>query len=245
MNDLRGLFAPVVSPFTDEGVNISEVRLARLMRHLAGLDIAGFVVNTTAGEFTTTSFGERKEILEIAIREAQGKPVIAHCSTLSTLATLDLAQHAARHGARAALVMPPYYGDFDDLELQKHFEPLALFGNLPTIIIDPLNRLSDAVVDALSVHQSLHFGSPIPDVHGEHFEYSTDCFSLEGLICLPVGTLRQHGELAELQHFLNQHGSERVLKAGLLQQDVEVGTPRAPRRPLRDEFLRELNHLLS
>ena len=112
MEGIAGLFAPVVTPFTDDGSTVSDVRLSRQVRYLIDRGIAGFVTTSDTGEFLATSFAERKEVLEIVIREAHGRPVLAHVSTMSTSSSLDLAQHAARHGARAAVLMPPYFGQF-------------------------------------------------------------------------------------------------------------------------------------
>src|SRR5690348_16428840 len=98
MVNLAGTFVPLVTPFTDDGATLSEVRIARLVRHFAGQGVAGFVVCTDTGEFTTLSFAERKSMLETTLRESQGAlPVLTNVSTLSTSASLDLTQHAARH----------------------------------------------------------------------------------------------------------------------------------------------------
>src|SRR5438477_12684261 len=114
MLGLAGLFAPLATPFTDGGETVSEVRLARLVRHLLAQGIAGLACCTETGEFITVNTSERKQVLEIVIREAHGTPVLAHCTRLGTSQTLDLCQHAARHGAKAAVVMPPYFGRYSD-----------------------------------------------------------------------------------------------------------------------------------
>src|SRR5579871_5649276 len=99
MLDIAGFFAPVVTPFTDDGNTVSEIRLARLVRHLTERGVSGFVCGTETGEFLTTSVSERKQVLEIVMREAHGMPVLAHCSMIGTAQTIDLCQHSARHGA--------------------------------------------------------------------------------------------------------------------------------------------------
>src|SRR5262245_29997013 len=125
MEGLHGLFAPIVTPFTDDGATVSEVRLARLIQHLLGKDISGLVTCTETGEFLSLSSSERKSMLELTLRESQGKPVLTHVSTMSTSSSLDLAQHAGRHGARAAILMPPYYGKYSDAEMLKYFEVVS------------------------------------------------------------------------------------------------------------------------
>ena len=56
--DLPKLLVPLVTPFTDDASSVSEVRLARLVKHLGGQGVEGFVINSDVGEFTAMSFGE-------------------------------------------------------------------------------------------------------------------------------------------------------------------------------------------
>src|SRR5579862_6608735 len=150
MLGLSGLFAPIVTPFTDDGGAISEVRLARLIRHLAENGVVGFVVCSETGEFTTVTSGERKQMLEFLAREARGIPILAHCTRLGTSQCMDLCQHAARHGARAAVVMPPYFGQFNDDEIEQHLRRIVQHANLPIILVDPSHQVRSKSRESLS-----------------------------------------------------------------------------------------------
>src|SRR5689334_12427820 len=98
---LRGSFAPLVTPFTDEGSSISEIRIARLIRALREKGVEGFALATETGEFSSLTLAERKNLVEIAMRETQqSMPLIVHVTASATSSVLDLAQHAERHGAK-------------------------------------------------------------------------------------------------------------------------------------------------
>ena len=46
----------------------------------------------------------RQQMHLLLVREAHGAMVLAHCTRLGTSQCMDLCQHAARHGAEAAVV---------------------------------------------------------------------------------------------------------------------------------------------
>lgn len=242
MTEVSGLLAPLVTPFTDDGQSLSEVRMARLVRHLVSRDIAGFVVNSDTGEFTSMNLSERKSVVEYTIRDAQGKPVLVNVSALNTNAALDLAQHADRHGARGIVVMPPYYGVFADEEIARFFDSLAAYCEQAMIVVDPLSRLDADLLAHVGGLRSTHIAE---SVYGPGHPTRTDTFRSGGAVCTPVGQIRQHGEIAALTNLMNSFGSIAVCKAALEFEEIEVGHPRAPRVPLSDERRQVLRAALA
>src|SRR6185436_2306742 len=101
------------------------------------------------GEFITVSTAERKQVLEILLREAHGVPVLAHCTRLGTAQSLDLCQHAARHGARAAVIMPPYFGRYSEEEIEQHLRLIAQHAGLPVIVVDPQHLVRSDIKETL------------------------------------------------------------------------------------------------
>lgn len=239
--------APLLTPFTDDSQTLSEVRVARLMRLLLENGVDAFVVASEAGEFPTLTMGERKQLLEIVIREAHGKHVLAHVSTLSTNGTLDLAQHAARHGARAGVVIPPHYGTYHDDEIAKHFETLAAFSNLPLIVVDPQDRLAGSLGQYVA---GLNMITMADRIEGQP-KLDTDRFHAGIYYCSPVFLfagldLSHHIETAHAIMGLMEHEHpSAVAKSGLELMGLELGTPRQPRRPLMAEPFQALRHLLA
>ena len=222
MISLTGRLTSLVTPFTDDGSALSEVRLVRLLRFFA--DSQGFTLASDAGEFTTVSGSERKQLLEIVLREVGGKPVVVHATRQGTAQTLDLAQHAARHGARAALVMPPYYGAFSAKEVSDHLRTIAKYAGLPILVVDPQSRIDADVLEGLR---------DVPDL----------------TLCQGNSAIWTCGELSsglgapELDRLGSEHDPAAVAKAYLSLRDVEVGRPRPPRAPLGGAALEQIRLL--
>jgi dihydrodipicolinate synthase/N-acetylneuraminate lyase len=241
MLEASGQIVPLVSPFTDDGASLSEVRLARLVRLLAAKGCQGVVVASDSGEFGALSFSERKSLLEVAIREGQGNlAVLAHVSTLSTSASLDLAQHAARHGARGAVLMPPYYGTFSEAEIESHLRGVAQYANLPVIVLDPAALLSVAARERLSEMPRLTFAEGV-----EGAPARSDSFRTESLQVSPAHFFREVWPCHGVQTLLREHSWAAVMKTLLQLQGVETGPPRPPVRSLSLDDERRLGEILA
>ena len=69
----------------------------------------GLVVLGTTGEFPSFSVAERKLVTETALKDKLGLNIIIGPGTSNFPETLELARHAADHGADGLLVIPPFY----------------------------------------------------------------------------------------------------------------------------------------
>jgi dihydrodipicolinate synthase/N-acetylneuraminate lyase len=230
-------------PFTDDGRGLSEVRLARLVKHQIESGIDGFVLGTDVGEFTLMSFSERKQILEWMLREAQGRPLIANASTLSTAASMDLAQHASRHGARAVLLMPPYYGAFTAQEHIEHIRMIAKLGGLQVILLDPYGRLSETVRQATSSIPGVTWATSLEPTLGasaiQHDVPTTYEFGVGGVMCTPLALPLGHAdrwtgrEISRIwTMILRDLGSVRMMKHAMSMLVNDLGPVRSPYLPL-------------
>jgi len=230
MFDIRGDIAALPTAFTDDGSGVSEIRQARLVRKLVERGIGGFLVCSDAGEFTCLAFSERKNILEIVIRECQSAtPVIVHASTLSTASTLDLAQHAQRHGARAAIVMPPYYGSYTQSEIEWHYRTIMQYADIPIVVADPQKRIEEETRKTLEGLSRIVFaeGAAMTD----HFRLGAS--DAAPWLALPIDLPQR--AVAALARKIDEHGGAKVLKSALEELDIEFGVPRRPLQPLNRE----------
>lgn len=260
MQTLEGLFAPLATPFTDDASSVSEVRLARQIRLLNEFEIEGFVVASDCGEFGTLTYSERKEMVELVARLGGGKPFLAHVSSLSTAISLDLAQHAARHGARGVIVMPPYYGSYTAEELIGFFSALTRYGDLPTIIVDPLESVTADVKAGLAASPQIVFAQSLKEIKQSALSCykgltSSDEFAVGKMVCSPLALLRPAQvssalkggavDLAKLIILEETLGRARVSKTGLEALGIEVGPPRPPLKPLSLSVSTALKTLLQ
>ncbi|UCF07549.1 MAG: formaldehyde-activating enzyme [Thermoplasmata archaeon] len=120
---LKGIFPALVTPF-GEHENIDDEALRRLIsRVLPHVD--GLVPCGTTGEFMYLSEKEKRHVIDLAIDEAKGKkPVIAGTGCPGTKHTLELTRYAKDAGAKAALVVSPFYLKPSFKEQYEHYDAL-------------------------------------------------------------------------------------------------------------------------
>ena len=134
---LRGGIYPPLPTFFDEQDELDLMTLRLHIQRLAGTGLAGYVVMGTNGEAVHLATEERSQVIEAA-RDAAGEavPILAGCGEQSTRATIANCFQAARSGAYAALVLPPFYykGRMDSHALIAHYRAVADDSPLPVVI---------------------------------------------------------------------------------------------------------------
>ena len=109
MKKITGSIVAIVTPM-HEDCSLDTTSLNELIEwHIrAGTD--GIVVVGTTGESPTLSHDEHEKVIEICIKESNGKiPVIAGTGSNSTEEAVALTKHAEKAGADGVLVVTPYY----------------------------------------------------------------------------------------------------------------------------------------
>jgi 4-hydroxy-tetrahydrodipicolinate synthase len=120
---LKGVFPALVTPFTKDE-EIDDEGFKRLINHLLP-NVNGMVPCGTTGEFMYLSEKEKRHIIDLAIDAVGGKvPVIAGTGCSSTKHTLELTQYAKDAGARAALIVSPFYLKPSFNELYEHYDSI-------------------------------------------------------------------------------------------------------------------------
>lgn len=239
MLNCTGRLVPLVTPLTDDGASLSEVRLSRLVKwnQQAGCD--GFVVCSEIGEFATLTNAERKQVLEWVLRDSQNASVLVHISTLTTNGSLDLAQHAGRHGARGVILMPPYYGRYNTEELVMHFRTVTNYSDLAVLVVDPFKVITDEVKAGLSAYPQLKFVGESPTTWEGRMANGTvrtEEFVYEKVEVSPLFGCPSPDDL--LTH-CREFGRASLMRALYSEVGLEVGPPRPPRQPLRVEALQQ------
>jgi len=149
-------------------------------------------------------------------------PVLVNASSLNTSASLDLAQHAMRHGARAIVLTPPYYGSFETREVTSHFRTVIHYSQAACIAVDPDRMLNKEALEQLNL--------------GARFELA------EGMGAAPPTTDRfRFGDfrvspayhftftpVPEVDALLDRFSGAKVVKGLFEEMDLELGPVRQP-----------------
>ncbi|HLK16943.1 MAG TPA: dihydrodipicolinate synthase family protein [Fimbriimonadaceae bacterium] len=236
---VRGNFIPLATPFTDDGRALSEVRMVRQVRFWTERDAAGFYLCGETGEFCAVGPSERKAMLEIILREcASSVPILVNVSSLSTALSLDLAQHAGRHGAAAAFITPPYFGRFTPKEIINHLRAVVGLAGIPVVIGDPFGAMKEGFGDAFDTMPKVEFAK------GSSFdEWETEDASVHAIRVL--AEFFPDSPHATLGAAYLTHGPAALVKAAFEHQGIELGTPRSPKAPLDGRELSELLQLAA
>jgi 4-hydroxy-tetrahydrodipicolinate synthase len=155
-----GVNPALVTPFAKDQ-SVDEQAFRQLIRHVID-DVDGLVPCGTTGEFNYLTPDENRRLVEIAVEEAQGKPVIAGAGAPGTRAALDLAQGAAEVGASACLIVTPYFLHPSDKGIYQHFYEIAkALPEMPIILYN-----IPQVVDAYLPRRVVQDLADIPNIVG-------------------------------------------------------------------------------
>ena len=135
----QGSIVAMVTPFRNGAVDEAKVRELVEWHVASGTD--GIVPCGTTGESPTLTHDEHKRVVEIVVDAARGRiPIIAGTGSNSTAEAIDLTGHAKRAGARAALVVNPYYNRPTQEGLYRHFRAVAEAVDIPILVYNIQSR---------------------------------------------------------------------------------------------------------
>lgn len=180
MNPLfQGLLPALVSPFDDQG-RLDEASLERVVAHVAPNDgVTALVVNGHAGEVTSLTREERRQVVERVVSLApDGVSVISGIATETPEEGVEHALDAQAAGAAGLLVLPPHVWliGADDGAPQAFFEALDRAVAIPLICFQYPARWGGARYDAetlLDITDLEHVGA-VKDASWETSAYEED-----------------------------------------------------------------------
>ncbi len=146
----KGSNVALITPFKNNVLD-EESYLKLINFHLEN-GTNGLVPAGTTGESPTLSHDEHQKVIELCIKEANGKiPVIAGTGSNSTDEAVSLTKHAEKAGADGALVVTPYYNKPTQEGLYQHYKSISDNTSLPIIIYNiPSRCVIDMSVDTMA-----------------------------------------------------------------------------------------------
>ena len=146
----KGSIVALITPFKDS--NLDEESFVSIIHYHLKNGTNGLVPGGTTGESPTISHDEHRKIIEICVKESNGKiPVIAGTGSNSTDEAVALTKFSEKAGADAALVVTPYYNKPTQEGLYHHYKAINDNCGIPIIIYNiPPRSVVDMSVDTMA-----------------------------------------------------------------------------------------------
>lgn len=208
------------------------------------------MVNAATADCYLLPSSERKQVLEWVVRDSQGLPVWLHATTMTTATTVDLCQHAARHGARGVIVTPPPYGGMFANEVRSLLSSVARHGNVQAYYADP-----DGLWPSMQENSAV---PPLPSIDSDiavGTSASPDECTVEDGIVTPfamfgadqIDRVISNPDMfkAAMASLLRHGGFGRTARAALVAMGVDAGPARGPILELSDDGKKILLGMLA
>ena len=146
----KGSIVALITPFKDS--NLDEESFVSIIHYHLKNGTNGLVPGGTTGESPTINHNEHRKIIEICVKESNGKiPVIAGTGSNSTDEAVALTKFSEKAGADAALIVTPYYNKPTQEGLYQHYKAINNNCGIPIIIYNiPPRSVVDMSVDTMA-----------------------------------------------------------------------------------------------
>ncbi len=146
----KGSNVALVTPFKNN--QLDEENYIKLIHFHIENGTKGLVPAGTTGESPTLSHGEHQKVIELCVKESNGKlPVIAGTGSNSTDEAISLTKHAEKIGANGALIVTPYYNKPTQEGLYQHYKAINDNCGIPILIYNiPGRSVIDMSVDTMA-----------------------------------------------------------------------------------------------
>jgi 4-hydroxy-2-oxoglutarate aldolase len=133
-NRLKGVFAPVVTPFEDDKIRFDW--LEENLGKLGKTALSGYLALGTNGEFKSLTESEKIEIVKLFVRVKKDKVLMVGTGCESTKETIEFTNKAADLGADFASVITPHYfaKQMDDKALTGYYQEVAEKSRIPVLL---------------------------------------------------------------------------------------------------------------
>lgn len=129
--DWRGVYPALTTQFlNDESLDLAGT--ARHLEHLIAEGIHGVIVLGTVGENTALEYGEKLDVLRMAVDTVKGRiPVLTGVAECSTRLARRFAADAEQLGVNGLMLLPGMVYKSDPRETIAHFRAVARASGLP------------------------------------------------------------------------------------------------------------------
>ena len=163
----KGSNVALITPFKNN--KLDEDAYIKLIHFHLENGTNGLVPAGTTGESPTLSHDEHQRVIDLCIRESNGKiPVIAGTGSNSTEEAISLTKHAEKAGADGALIVTPYYNKPTQEGLYQHYKAINDNVGIPIIIYNiPSRCVIDMSVETMAKLFELKNIAGVKDATGD------------------------------------------------------------------------------
>ena len=163
----KGSIVALITPFKNN--KLDETNYANLIHHHIENGTNGIVPAGTTGESPTLSHEEHKKVIEISVKECEGKiPVIAGTGSNSTSEAISLSKHAEQAGANGLLIVTPCYNKSTQEGLYQHYQKINDNVGIPIIIYNiPSRSVIDMTTETMARLYELKNIKGVKDATGD------------------------------------------------------------------------------
>jgi 4-hydroxy-2-oxoglutarate aldolase len=132
--NLSGVFAPVVTPFSSDEVVLDDLRFN--LRRLNETDLAGYLALGSNGEFRSLTDKEQVQVLEVFAEEKGDKVIMVGTGCESSKQTIEKSKLICQMGFDYVSVLTPCYfaKHIDGATLKGHYERVADSIDIPVLL---------------------------------------------------------------------------------------------------------------
>ena len=152
MFNLTGSIVALVTPMKEDG-SICWKSLSELINWHINSGTSAIVVVGTTGESATLDVSEHVQVIEQCVQYSSDEiPIIAGTGANSTREAIYLTSAAKEAGAKAALLVTPYYNRPTQEGLVKHYEAISSEVDLPQILYNvPSRTACDLLPETIAI----------------------------------------------------------------------------------------------
>ena len=135
MKKFKGTFTVMITPFSEDGLEINYSSLEEFVAWQISNGIHGLIALGSTGEFLSLNEEERHNVSKTIIDKVAGKvPVLIGTGAENTWDVVKNSQDAESLGADGLMIIPPFYSTPTEEELFVHFKKIADSVSIPIMI---------------------------------------------------------------------------------------------------------------
>ncbi|MCK4925847.1 dihydrodipicolinate synthase family protein [Candidatus Aerophobetes bacterium] len=134
MEKLEGVIVPIVSPLKEDE-SIDEEGVEQLVNYSIDNGVTAILVLGTTGEFPVLTSANRRRIIELTLNKVNGRvPVLVGTGSTGTKRAIENTREAAKMGAQATLLSPPYFYEMTQRDILAHYLEVLEQVDIPIMV---------------------------------------------------------------------------------------------------------------